>query len=290
MARGTKDINHAQFADDTILLGGASPIIACRFKLELNRYFQASGSKLNLSKSQIYGWNINPREMVSISRALNMVGIVSWDSFTYLGVPIFKLKTTCSAWSPIVDKIKKKITGWGPIWLNLARKVVLIKAILNSFPLYQCSLFLAPIKVINQIESLVRSFLWHGGNNDGGKKFALVSWKIIKLSRQEGRLEIRDLRIQNQAMGAKLLWNVIASKPSWCSRVIKNKYFPGMRLRCLEGDNVKKKGTSIFNLCKKSLPQFIEKLFWIPGNGKMINLWQDVIQGKPPPYLPRLHN
>ena len=91
-------------------------------------------------------------------------------------------------------------------------------------------------------------------------------------------------------MGAKLLWNVIASKPSWYNRVIKNKYFPGTRLRCLEGDNVKKKGTSIFNLCKKSLPQFIKKLFWISGNGKMINLWQDVIQGKPPPYLPRLHN
>ena len=58
MARGTKDINHAQFADDTILLGGSSPIIACRFKLELNRYCQASGSKINLRRSQIFGWNI----------------------------------------------------------------------------------------------------------------------------------------------------------------------------------------------------------------------------------------
>ena len=32
MARGIKDINHAQFADDTLLLGGASTIIARRFK------------------------------------------------------------------------------------------------------------------------------------------------------------------------------------------------------------------------------------------------------------------
>ena len=37
MARGVKDINHAQFADDTILLRGASPIIARRFKSELTR-------------------------------------------------------------------------------------------------------------------------------------------------------------------------------------------------------------------------------------------------------------
>ena len=97
MARGIKDINHAQFADDTILLGGASPIIACRFKLALNRYCQASGSKINLRKSQIFGWNINPREMLDISWVLNMDGVVSWDSFNYLGVPIFKLKTKSSS-------------------------------------------------------------------------------------------------------------------------------------------------------------------------------------------------
>ena len=77
MARGTKDINHAQFADDTILLGGASQIIARRFKKEMNRYCQASGSKINYRKSKIYGWNINPREMLDITRAINMDGATS---------------------------------------------------------------------------------------------------------------------------------------------------------------------------------------------------------------------
>ena len=51
MARGTKDINHVQFADDTILLGGASQIIARQFKSEMNRYCQAFGSKINLRKT-----------------------------------------------------------------------------------------------------------------------------------------------------------------------------------------------------------------------------------------------
>ena len=92
MARGTKDINHALFADDTILLGGASRIIARRFKLEMNRYCIASRSKINLGKSQIFGWSLNPREMLDISRILDMDGAVTWDSFTYLGVPIFKSK------------------------------------------------------------------------------------------------------------------------------------------------------------------------------------------------------
>ena len=54
MAQGTKDINHTQFVDDTILLGGASQIIARRFKNDLDRYCRVSGSKINHRKSQIY--------------------------------------------------------------------------------------------------------------------------------------------------------------------------------------------------------------------------------------------
>ena len=126
MARGSKDINHAQFADDTLLLGGASQIIAHRFKSEINRYCLASGSKINLRKSQIYGWNINPRDMLDIPWVFNMDGAVSWESFSYLGVPIFITKSKSSAWSHIVDKIKRKIIGWGTAWLNLPGKVILI--------------------------------------------------------------------------------------------------------------------------------------------------------------------
>ena len=104
--------------------------------------------------------------------------------------------------------------GWGTAWLNLVGKVVLIKVVLNNYLLYQCSLLLAPVKIIAMIEGLVRSFLWQGGNNGGGKKFALVSWKKIKTPRTKGGLQIRDLRIQNLAMGAKLLWNMLDSNPS----------------------------------------------------------------------------
>ena len=81
-----------------------------------------------------------------------------------------------------------------------------------------------------------------------------------------------DLKTQNLAIGAKLLWHMLDSKPSWCSKVLKAKYFPGMRLRCLEGEQMTVKGSPIYNLCKKTLPQFIGKLHWIPSNGKAIKI------------------
>ena len=81
---------------------------------------------------------------------------------------------------------------------------------------------------------MLRSFLWQGGKQGEGKKFALISWRKIKLPKLEGGLKIRDLKFQILALGAKLLWNLVAQNPSWCSKVIWNKYFEGPRLRCLD--------------------------------------------------------
>ena len=81
---GSQDINHAQFADDTILLGGASSQSTKNFKHELDLYQDASGSKINFAKSQIFGWNYNPREMLEISRILGIEGKTQWDAFIYV--------------------------------------------------------------------------------------------------------------------------------------------------------------------------------------------------------------
>ena len=115
-------------------------------------------------------------------------------------------------------------------------KLVLIKEVLNSYPLYQCSLLLAPPKMLATIEILMRSFLLQGGKNGGGKKHALISWEKIKMPRLEGGLQIRDLKIQNLALGANILWKMVDSKPSWSSQVIKHKYFSGSGLRCLDNE------------------------------------------------------
>ena len=75
----------------------------------------------------------------------------------------------------------------------------------------------------------------------------------IKMSRMKRGLHIRDLKFQNLAMGAKILWNLIETKPSWSSQVLIHKYFSGSRLRCLDSEPVVKQGSPIFSLYKKAL-------------------------------------
>lgn len=48
--RGTKEINHSLFADDTLLIGGASSLMAKRFKKTLDSFLTASGRELNNKK------------------------------------------------------------------------------------------------------------------------------------------------------------------------------------------------------------------------------------------------
>ena len=82
-----------------------------------------------------------------------MEGHTNWEAFKYLGFPIFKSAPRASHWSHLAEKLKNKFTYWGANWLNLAGKTVLIKAVVSSLPIYQCSLLLAPAIVIQKIEA-----------------------------------------------------------------------------------------------------------------------------------------
>ena len=72
------------------MLDGASTIILERFNGVLSNFIKAFEGKLNSEKLKVYGWNFPPSTMVRIGRILGFEGNVAWNSFNYLGIPIFK--------------------------------------------------------------------------------------------------------------------------------------------------------------------------------------------------------
>lgn len=281
MANNVQDINHAQFADDTLWLGGASIQSVEHFKQELELYKEVFERKINFQKSKIFSWNCSVRELRDIARTLGMEGTVDWDGFTYLGILICKTKIKSAKWEPILDKIKTKIQGWSANWLNLAGKMVLLKYVMNSMPIYQSSILLAPGSVICKLERLLRKFIWEGGKGNE-KKLHLISWDKIQKPCDEGGLQVRNLSIQNLALGAKFLWQLITRKESWSKEVLRKKYFPGTRKRCLDSQTPFRNGSPVYELCIKALDLFKRNLYWIPGNGKKIQVWEDSILGETP--------
>jgi hypothetical protein len=151
IARGVKEINHSQFADDTLLLGAATTIIAKRFQKVLDSFLSASGGQLNSAKCKIYGWNVLGHIKEHISRILGFPVITTWTHFKYLGMPIFLNSYGKISWQDVIDKILSRIQSWGGRWLNPAGKTVLLKSVLSSFPIFQCFGLLAPKGTLEKI-------------------------------------------------------------------------------------------------------------------------------------------
>ena len=70
IAKGVKNANHAQYVDDTIILGGSSVIIAEIFKEVISMFLKAYDGKVNAVKTKIYGWNYVAITMATIARTL----------------------------------------------------------------------------------------------------------------------------------------------------------------------------------------------------------------------------
>jgi len=147
-----KTINHSLFADDTLLLGGASTIIARRFKKVLDDFLQVSSGLLNNEKCRIYGWNTPPRTMQRISQILDILVQEKWTHFLYLGLPISKENMKTEIWTKKIEKMKNKIQSWGMMWLNMAGRVILIKALLAALPIDQYAIIMAQASAHKQIE------------------------------------------------------------------------------------------------------------------------------------------
>ena len=87
IARGVKEINHFEFVDNTLLIGGDSRIIAQRFKKVLETFCLASGRKINKFKAIIwmeYRLENTPRNYkgvrISMEIQLGLIQIFSYSN------------------------------------------------------------------------------------------------------------------------------------------------------------------------------------------------------------------
>jgi hypothetical protein len=135
------------------------------------------------------------------------------------------------------------------------------------------------------MEALQRSFLWEGGKQTG-RRLHLINWDKVSKPLLEGGLSLKNTKVQNLALGEKLLWYIVSGDTAWCKEALWKKYFRGTRKRCVENPCRETKGSPIYNLCRKAIDHFTPHLTWVPGNGKKIKIWEDSILGDPPGIEP----
>ena len=254
IVQGAPPVNHALFADDSILLGGASLRMAKAFKTILQKYCSVTGALISERKSAVYGWNSDQQTIDRIASELGFKGFAEWDKIKYLGLPLTMGSNRNNLWEEVISNFKKKIVAWGGVWLPSGGKLTLIRSVLSVLPTFQASLLLAPRQIADQISCLTRNFLWSGGKGNSNR-FHLVNWELVKRPFNEGGLQIRDPLHANLALGCKILWQLTSEPTHPISQILILKYLRNKSITTFNPAS-SPKGTLVWSLCCRGIEFF----------------------------------
>ncbi|XP_022032480.1 uncharacterized protein LOC110933573 [Helianthus annuus] len=188
----------------------------------------------------------------------------------YLGVPLLASRLLVKDCQVLVDRMNKRIMDWKNRFLSFAGSLQLVISLLSSIHVYWASVFKLPAKIIKELESKMKWFLWGFGTASKGR--AKVAWKEVCLPKAEGGLGIRRIADVNKSLMAYHIFSILSGRKSlWTDWV----------------DLHRLKGRSIWDIpvqpnapwgWKKLLKcrSFLRVFFWSKvGNGHSSFIWFD---------------
>lgn len=274
-------LTHLQYADDTIIFVDDSVNSIRGVKSVLQCFQLLSGLKINFDKSEIFAHKICSVNQVEGAKILNCkVGV--WP-MKYLGVPIgFSCKRKIF-WEPLVKKFKQKLASWKADSLNQAGRLVLVKSVLDSLPVYWMSVHLIPPSICDTLERIRRNFFWgHIEGNEGShKKLHLIKWESICRPKNQGGLGLIPIRIKNQSLLGKWSYRWEGERHRNWNVWLRDKYSCAKKDSLSEGMKNKSMSDSLADMVKTAnLPPFMQNsdhsnFSWRLGDGNQIMFWED---------------
>jgi hypothetical protein len=190
----------------------------------------------------------------------------------YPGMPLGVSYKALAIWTPIVEKIERRLAGWQKIYLSKGGRLTLLKSTLSSLPTYYLSLFPIPVSIAKRIECLQRNFLWGGMGEE--HKFHLVAWDRICSPIQQGVLGVRQLIPFNLALLGKWLWRFGLEESHLWRRVVVAKYGEG-RGGWTSNFPRSTHGCSLWRHIRMGWEVFSSHISFEVGLGTWISLWHD---------------
>lgn len=157
-------------------------------------------------------------------------------------------------------------------------KITLIQATLTNLPTYYLSIYRMPTKVTENLDKLIRSFLWEG--NKDGPGLHHVKWENLLNPMKEGGLGFYSLKDRNRTLLTKWIRRYQSEKSALWRKVIDAKYGgtplnnPGsISLRADRGP---------WKTIMKHCHLIHDRLYYILGNGANISFWKNTWLGIAP--------
>lgn len=252
-----------QYADDTILILPAEHNQVMQVNNILKHYVAQTGLKINYSKYVLVPLNVQEENLAGLLRDLGCKK--GGFPFTYLGLPLSANRLKVEDFTPICQKIERRVCGCSSL-LSYDGRFLLVKALFSALPIFFMSTLALPISIIEQINKYLRHFFWRKyGQDQTGP--ALISWDKVCQPKDQGGLGILDISIHNKTLMMKNLHKLFNEEDLPWVKLIWDTYYnsslPGQRIE----------GSSWWKMHLKLLPLFkVEKLFW----SGMTSGWKDL--------------
>ncbi|KAJ0907043.1 putative RNA-directed DNA polymerase [Helianthus annuus] len=210
-------VSHLFYADDAIIIGDWSRDNIKNFIRILKCFHLCLGLYINFGKSNLFGVGMSFEDIEGMAA---VVGCKA-ESFPckYLGLTVGANMNRINNWRPVYDIFEKRLSLWKASCLSIGGRVTLIRSVLESLPTYYFSLYRAHVKVVEDLESLIRRFLWGGSSMD--KKLHWVAWDRVASPKKMGDLGLHRLNDVNTALLSKRGWRFKTEKDNLWVRVIK---------------------------------------------------------------------
>ena len=88
--------------------------------------------------------------------------------------------------------------------LSFLAYLTLVKSVLQAMPAYVFLVLYVPKSILNKIWAIQRNVLW--GRSEVKYRWALVDWETKCKPKHNGGLGLRDPKVANRVMSAKIWW------------------------------------------------------------------------------------
>ncbi|GJT92150.1 RNA-directed DNA polymerase, eukaryota, reverse transcriptase zinc-binding domain protein [Tanacetum coccineum] len=183
-------LTHLCFVDDLLMLCHGDHISASILRRALDEFSKSSGLYPSMAKSTVFYGNVPDSVKDDVNLAMPFrEGVLP---VRYLGVPLTAKKLSIADCLVLTEK--------------------LVAYVLSSLHVYWASMFILPVSVCNNIDKLLKNFVW--SKTDSSKGIASVAWKDVCRPKKQGGLGLKSLRVMNHALMVKHLWNTASKKDS----------------------------------------------------------------------------
>ncbi|XP_026428320.1 uncharacterized protein LOC113324214 [Papaver somniferum] len=131
----------------------------------------------------------------------------------YLGVILKPGRVKSNTVWPMMEMMESYLEAWKGRLLSFHDRLVLIKSVLCSIPIYNMAVYKWPSSIIKICERIIRNVLWTGDSEE--RKYDTLKWSKVCNPYNEGGLGIRRLMVTNKALLMKMMWKLLNSEEDW---------------------------------------------------------------------------